>query len=238
MFSEGDAMSSKHTGTPLALLPAGMLARVAVRNLRVSRTPARTTRLAEVAEEVAEYEYLTERMSALLTWTAAALKGEPGPLSMHDWSDLPATAARALALAERDQAVSELASVRAERDQAVSELASVRAERDRAVAERPAALTFGPAPGGPAGSAAAWAVTDPELDTASAWRALVAASGAETACAQLDEALVGNDDQIPDLSAWLTEHLRAGHLPGYLSYEERWRRNHPTDQRTGGGRWT
>lgn len=34
------------------------------------------------------------RMADLLTRTANALKGDPGPLTMHDWSDLPDVAAR------------------------------------------------------------------------------------------------------------------------------------------------
>jgi hypothetical protein len=34
-------------------------------------------------------------MADLLTRTANALKGEPGPLMMHDWSDLPEVAAKA-----------------------------------------------------------------------------------------------------------------------------------------------
>lgn len=41
-----------------------------------------------------ETDWLNGRMSHLLTATANALKGEPGPLSLHDWSDLPVVAAR------------------------------------------------------------------------------------------------------------------------------------------------
>lgn len=42
--------------------------------------------------ELQESDQLRERMSRLLTETAAALKGEPPPLVLHDWSDLPAVA--------------------------------------------------------------------------------------------------------------------------------------------------
>lgn len=41
-----------------------------------------------------EYAVLCDRLSELLTQTAEALKGPPPPLTMHDWSDLPAVAAR------------------------------------------------------------------------------------------------------------------------------------------------
>lgn len=44
-------------------------------------------------DEVDEYAQLTDRLSFLLTGTANALKGDPGPLTLHDWSDLPAVAA-------------------------------------------------------------------------------------------------------------------------------------------------
>lgn len=40
-----------------------------------------------------ESEQLRERMSRLLTGVAAGLKGDPLPLMMHDWSDLPALSA-------------------------------------------------------------------------------------------------------------------------------------------------
>ena len=46
------------------------------------------------AGDVDESDAVTrERMSALLTGTANVLKGEPGPLAMHGWDDLPAVAA-------------------------------------------------------------------------------------------------------------------------------------------------
>ena len=41
-----------------------------------------------------EYAVLCDRLSELLTQTAEALKGPPPPLSSHDWSDLPAVAAK------------------------------------------------------------------------------------------------------------------------------------------------
>lgn len=40
-----------------------------------------------------EYDQLLTRLRDLLTGTANALKGEPEPLHMHDWSDLPKVAA-------------------------------------------------------------------------------------------------------------------------------------------------
>lgn len=48
-----------------------------------------------------ESDALRERMAGLLTGVANALKGDPGPLKMHDWSDLPTVAASVVA--ERDQ---------------------------------------------------------------------------------------------------------------------------------------
>ena len=48
--------------------------------------------LAEARAEADECRDLRERMSAILTATANALKGDPPPLMLHDWSDLPAAA--------------------------------------------------------------------------------------------------------------------------------------------------
>lgn len=50
--------------------------------------------LAQPAEPVAcesceELQHLCDRLADLLTRTAAALKGSPPPLTLHDWSDLP-----------------------------------------------------------------------------------------------------------------------------------------------------
>jgi hypothetical protein len=42
--------------------------------------------------ESEEYNWLIGCQSKLLTDVANALKGEPGPLSLHDWSDLPLVA--------------------------------------------------------------------------------------------------------------------------------------------------
>lgn len=44
---------------------------------------------------------LRERMADLLTRTANALKGDPGPLRSHDWSDLPDVAASRVTSPER-----------------------------------------------------------------------------------------------------------------------------------------
>jgi hypothetical protein len=46
----------------------------------------------ELTEECEEYSQLTDRLTRLLTQTANALKGDPGPLTLHDWSDLPVVA--------------------------------------------------------------------------------------------------------------------------------------------------
>lgn len=43
-----------------------------------------------------ESDRLRARMAGLLTDVANALKGEPGPLESHDWSDLPAVAVRVM----------------------------------------------------------------------------------------------------------------------------------------------
>jgi hypothetical protein len=51
-------------------------------------------------EEIREYQWLTGRLTLLLTMTANALKGEPDELHLHDWSDLPAVARRLVANAE------------------------------------------------------------------------------------------------------------------------------------------
>jgi hypothetical protein len=39
--------------------------------------------------EVEECDRLRERMGELLTATAAALRGQPAPLTSHDWSSIP-----------------------------------------------------------------------------------------------------------------------------------------------------
>lgn len=56
---------------------------------------------ARLRQEVEEYASLTGRMSRLLEATATALKGDPGPLRLHDWSDLPMVAALSAAEARR-----------------------------------------------------------------------------------------------------------------------------------------
>lgn len=45
------------------------------------------------AQIVEELQALCDRLSDILTRTAAALKGPPPPLTLHDWSDLPEVAA-------------------------------------------------------------------------------------------------------------------------------------------------
>lgn len=57
----------------------------------VIESPEKT--VAELRAELDESEALRERMAELLTGVAHALKGDPGPLRMHDWSDLPKVAA-------------------------------------------------------------------------------------------------------------------------------------------------
>lgn len=47
----------------------------------------------DAREESQDDETLRERMATLLHETANALKGDPGPLRAHDWSDLPRVAA-------------------------------------------------------------------------------------------------------------------------------------------------
>jgi len=59
-----------------------------------ARARAAERDLAEARLHIDEADHLRERMDELLTKTAAALKGEPAELTMHDWSDLPAVAAR------------------------------------------------------------------------------------------------------------------------------------------------
>lgn len=49
--------------------------------------------MAKDCEDCEEYGILLDRLSDILTRTANALKGEPKPLHMHDWSDLPEVAA-------------------------------------------------------------------------------------------------------------------------------------------------
>ncbi|HEY3718306.1 MAG TPA: hypothetical protein VGL39_27605 [Jatrophihabitantaceae bacterium] len=46
--------------------------------------------------EVDETSQLCGTLAGLLTRTADALKGDPGPLTLHDWSDLPQVAEMAL----------------------------------------------------------------------------------------------------------------------------------------------
>jgi hypothetical protein len=51
----------------------------------------------QLRADQAEVETLNERMAQLLTGVANALKGDPPDLVWHDWSDLPAVAARVVA---------------------------------------------------------------------------------------------------------------------------------------------
>jgi hypothetical protein len=58
--------------------------------------------LAELQREVDEDSAVRERLSELLTGIAVALKGKPPDLTMHDWSDLPVLAQKAVS--DRDEA--------------------------------------------------------------------------------------------------------------------------------------
>ena len=46
-----------------------------------------------LSEEMEDADQTRARLAELLTGVANALKGPPGPLTLHDWSDLPALAA-------------------------------------------------------------------------------------------------------------------------------------------------
>jgi hypothetical protein len=59
--------------------------------------PDWSERLRMIADEMDNMDRVGERMDDLLTRTANALKGEPPPLTLHDWSDLPEVAARVVA---------------------------------------------------------------------------------------------------------------------------------------------
>lgn len=48
----------------------------------------------DLLAEIDEYAELLDRLSGILTRTANALKGDPGPLKLHDWSDLSEVAKR------------------------------------------------------------------------------------------------------------------------------------------------
>ena len=52
------------------------------------------SKLTQALEDYNEAHALAMRLGDLLTRTANALKGKPGPLSLHDWSDLPKVAAK------------------------------------------------------------------------------------------------------------------------------------------------
>ena len=78
--------------------------------------------------EVDEYVQLTDRLGQLLTGVAAALKGEPDELTLHDWSDLPQLASRVMAdLEEARAALVSMATIQATD---VAELLQLRAWRD------------------------------------------------------------------------------------------------------------
>lgn len=62
----------------------------------IQRMMPRAKNLIDVVRTAEETEYmhkLLAKLSGLLTRTANALKGEPGPTTLHDWSDLPKVAA-------------------------------------------------------------------------------------------------------------------------------------------------
>lgn len=56
---------------------------------------------AQLREDADDDDRVRQRMSDLLTQTANALKGPPKPLTLHDWSDLPAKAELAVELAKQ-----------------------------------------------------------------------------------------------------------------------------------------
>lgn len=60
--------------------------------------------LLELETENAEYEQLSEKMATILLNTAAVLKGEPEPLTLHSWHDLAEVATKLLARAEAAEA--------------------------------------------------------------------------------------------------------------------------------------
>lgn len=51
--------------------------------------PERTGEVAELRAEVQEQGELREKLAGLLTGVAAALNGDPGPLHLHSWHNLP-----------------------------------------------------------------------------------------------------------------------------------------------------
>ncbi|MCC6972114.1 MAG: hypothetical protein IT434_18020, partial [Phycisphaerales bacterium] len=59
------------------------------------RAESAEAELAKLRTAANDDDALRERMANILTRTAAALKGEPGPLTLHDWSGLPEIAERA-----------------------------------------------------------------------------------------------------------------------------------------------
>jgi hypothetical protein len=71
------------------------------------RVAAADIELDAVRQELRDTSDLNGRLGGLLTGVANALKGEPDPLTLHSWHDLPEQArqgvvARAVAEAERD----------------------------------------------------------------------------------------------------------------------------------------
>lgn len=74
----------------------GTLANSQLWSLRVA---VRAEAMNEHRAELDEVYALQERMGDLLTGVANALKGDPGPMTMHDWSDLPAVAKKVAAAA-------------------------------------------------------------------------------------------------------------------------------------------
>lgn len=79
---------------------------------RFARAEAERDRLVREEEESDE---VRARMASLLRDTANALKGEPGPLVSHDWSDLPEVATRVKA--ERGRLARQVEAVKAAWDE-------------------------------------------------------------------------------------------------------------------------
>lgn len=81
------------------------------------RAESAEAELAKLRTAANDDDALRERMANILTRTAAALKGEPGPLTLHDWSGLPEIAERA---------ASDLAKLRQHAEAMAKELESIR----------------------------------------------------------------------------------------------------------------
>jgi hypothetical protein len=168
----------------------------------VDNPAALLAELAQARTELADADMLRERMGSLLDG-AAALKGDPPPLVLHDWSDLPACAATAVAeLAQAEAEQGRLSRENADWRRLVDTLRDIQhrlsARFEQVEAERDA---YRPATIGSGDHAGAWhlhqcgqpelwpAATGPEdggcdacesgSPNASDWRALYVRTGAQ-----------------------------------------------------------